>query len=77
MLCVCVCLYTFTFVLSHQQICILLQVFDDRHKNLLSLRYVELELLPPLHELGTFLCIFQGPKLDLPGRTDQANWGDR
>lgn len=72
---VCVCLYTFTFVLSHQQMCTFSQAFGDRQKNL-PLTYVEFELFPPLHELGTFFCIFQGPNLDFPGTVDPANWGN-
>lgn len=70
--CICAHPYTFTFVLLHQEVCTLLQVFDDRQENLLPFMYFEFELLSPLHELGTFFFIF----LDLPGRADQANWGN-
>lgn len=71
----CMCLYTFTFVLSHQQMCPLLQVFDDRHKNLLPL--ICWPWTPPTSPWVRNLSLhIPGTQLDLPERIYQANWGD-
>lgn len=56
----------------------LLQIFDNRQKNLFWLPKLNFNSLPaqPLHELGSLFSIFQVPKLDLAGRIDQANRED-